>query len=70
MTNERNFPIFSKCRLCERTYRLDVRREDWKEFCRPDRGHIQDIFPYLSDEERELLISHTCPDCWKRLFES
>jgi len=28
----------------------------------------QDAFPYLSPEERELLISQTCGGCWDMLF--
>lgn len=31
-------------------------------------GHAQDNFPYLSNEQRELLISGTHPECWKALF--
>lgn len=29
---------------------------------------IQDILPDVSAEWRELLISHTCPKCWKKMF--
>lgn len=28
----------------------------------------QDAFPYLSDDEREQLITGTCADCWNNLF--
>ncbi len=30
---------------------------------------IQDAFPEMSAEEREILISGTCPECWKELFD-
>ncbi len=29
---------------------------------------VQDAFPYLSAEERELFISGICSDCWDRMF--
>lgn len=32
------------------------------------KGLIQDLMPYLSDEERELLISKTCNKCFNKLF--
>lgn len=28
----------------------------------------QNAFPYLSTNERELLISGICPTCWDRMF--
>lgn len=28
----------------------------------------QDAFPYLSADEREMLISGICPACWDRMF--
>jgi len=31
-------------------------------------GFIQDVMPYLSDAERELLLSKTCGDCFDKLF--
>jgi len=37
--------------------------EDWRQ------GElVQFAFPYLSKEQRELLISGTCGECWKTLF--
>lgn len=29
---------------------------------------IQDALPMLSDDERELLMSNICPQCWDKLF--
>lgn len=29
----------------------------------------QNAFPYLSANERELLISGICPQCWDKMFE-
>lgn len=30
--------------------------------------HIQVIFPDWSPEDREMLISGTCPDCWEEMW--
>ena len=29
---------------------------------------IQEALPELTAEEREILISGTCPECWKEIF--
>lgn len=29
---------------------------------------IQDALPYLSPDDREMLISRTCPTCWTKTF--
>lgn len=29
---------------------------------------IQDALPYLSADEREMLISGICPECWAKMF--
>lgn len=31
-------------------------------------AHIQDVFPEMSNEDREVLISGTHPNCWKEMF--
>lgn len=31
-------------------------------------AYVQDAFPTLSVDERELLISRTCPVCWDDMF--
>ena len=31
---------------------------------------IQQVMPYLNEDERELVISATCPNCWERLLGS
>jgi hypothetical protein len=30
--------------------------------------HVQVIFPDWSAEDREMLISGTCPDCWEEMW--
>lgn len=30
--------------------------------------HVQDAFPEMSLEQRELLITGTHPECWEKIF--
>ena len=68
MNTERNYEIRVTCYHCNREFVLKVRVEDYLLFDMPNRPHIQDIFPYLTPAERELLISHTCQECWDKMF--
>ena len=67
---ERTEVISVKCELCGRESLLRVRPQDMVEYCSPrnERRLIQDIFPYLTCGERELLISGFCDDCYKEIF--
>ena len=62
----RDETIVVVCHLCRRHYDLLVNMDDVRSWM--DGTYIQDAMPYLSAGERELLISHTCDDCWKELF--
>lgn len=61
--------IICQCRLCSGYSIVLVRSADfdnWRE-----RGvYAQHAFPYLSNGDRELLISRTCDDCWQEMFGS
>ena len=65
---ERNVKLLVKCHVCDTQHSLMVTEESYQEFIKPNRKHIQDIFPYLTADERELLISHTCKKCWDKMF--
>ena len=65
---DRNYSVVVLCRHCKKTFELKVRFEDYVEYLTPNRKHIQDIFPYLTPAERELLISNTCEECWNEMF--
>ena len=56
------------CDFCGKRVLLELYPDDVEKYMSPNRPYIQDIFPYLNDEEREMIISHTCPDCWQRMF--
>ena len=70
MNEERNYVIKVTCIHCKKEYALRVRFKDYMIYDSPNRPHIQDIFPYLTPAERELLISHTCDECWQKMFDA
>lgn len=55
-----------KCQWCRETHYIVVDRNDyysWK------RGKMaQAAFPYLTPDEREMLISRTCGNCWNEIM--
>lgn len=56
------------CPFCGMPHDVEV---DFLDFCAWQNGKLaQDAFPYLSADEREMLISGICPDCWERTFGS
>lgn len=57
------------CRVCGKTVNLVIEQEDFRKF-KNHEGMVQDIFPYLDEDEREMLISGRCSDCWEKLFNN
>ncbi len=47
---------------CEKTFTIPVPMHERQAWC--DGMLIQDAMPSLSKEDRELMISGTCPECW------
>ena len=56
------------CRFCGKE--ITVQAEEEK-FSRLDAGaHVQDVFPDLGVNYRELMISGICGECFDQMFES
>ena len=57
------FVINTTCPFCGKTTPIQIRRvadyHAWQ-----NGALAQDAFPYLSADEREMLISGMCPICW------
>ena len=70
MSEKEKVEVAIQCHKCKKTYILKVFQEDLDEYHKPRylRMHIQDIFPYLPPQERELFISQTCNDCWSKFM--
>jgi hypothetical protein len=63
-----NGTVSANCRWCNGHYILAVCAEDVKRW--RDGELIQNAMPYLSADERELLISGTCGTCFDKMFGS
>lgn len=51
---------------CGQRYTFDIDPEDYYAF---QHGKFaQDAFPYLDADQRELMISHVCGECFNRMF--
>ena len=68
MWNKRTVVLSVKCNICKKVYAVYVTPESYEEYCSPNRRLIQEVFPYLTPSERELLISNTCDTCWNAMF--
>jgi len=56
------------CRCCNEVTELKV---DFEQFTKWQQGElIQNALPELNADQRELLISGTCPTCWDMMFPS
>ena len=64
MTDKTDFTVL--CNRCSETHVLQINATDVESW---QNGRlIQDAMPYLSADERELLISGMCGVCFDRLF--
>lgn len=60
--------IYSSCLDCRKTYDIKVFAEDVIKY--KNGAFVQDAFPYLSDDEREILVSKTCGPCFDKMFKN
>lgn len=58
-----------QCRTCKETNIVSVTQSEINEF-NAGIKNIQDCFPKLSAEERELIKTQTCGKCWDKIFPS
>lgn len=56
------------CYICKDVHDIQVNSQDYTEW--KSGKLIQDAFPYLSVDERELLVSRTCPKCWNKIWSA
>jgi|32_taG_2_1085360.scaffolds.fasta_scaffold96431_2 hypothetical protein len=58
-----------QCNYCSQIYTVsNIKPKDFQSWSNGE-GFIQDIMPYLSVSDRELLISRTCDNCWNTMYE-
>lgn len=57
-----------ECPHCHMIHPIPVEVEDFKKW--DEQGvNIQRAFPYLSAKWREMMITRTCPKCWKKIMK-
>ena len=66
--NHKEVCVFTTCPFCGHENEVEVNHMDYLDW---QNGELaQDAFPYLSANEREMLISGCCPRCWNKMFWS
>lgn len=58
-----------RCMMCGDTHRIFMTEGDfiaWK----VDHRRIQDVFPHVSSDLREVALSGTCPECFQRMCDA
>jgi len=56
------------CWKCKLVHNLIVNPLDYAKYHHRN-GYVQNLFPYLTRNERELLVSKTCGVCFDDMFE-
>jgi len=64
--NNHEVTVITRCPFCGRANEVEVNEMDYLDW--QDSVLVQDAFPYLDANEREMLISGICPTCWARTF--
>lgn len=64
--NNKEVCVITRCPFCGRANEVEVNEMDYLDWS--DGELAQVAFPYLSADEREMLISGICPDCWDGMF--
>ena len=64
--NYKEYLVVTVCPMCGQYHEVGVNETDYWDW--DDGMNVQDAFPYLSANEREMLISGICPECWDRMF--
>lgn len=67
-TNNHEVTIVTRCPFCGHANEVEVNEMDYLDWS--DGELAQVAFPYLSADEREMLISGICPTCWDEMFGS
>ena len=66
--NNKEVCVITRCPFCGRANEVEVNEMDYLDWS--DGELAQVAFPYLSANEREILISGICPVCWFNTFGS
>lgn len=66
--NYKEVCVVTACPFCGHANEVEVNEMDYLDW--QDGELAQNAFPYLSADEREMLISGICSNCWNKYFGS
>lgn len=55
------------CVVCKQPHKIKVDNKDMAKY--QNGAKVQEAFPYLSADDRELIISKTCGRCFDEMFK-
>ena len=64
--NYKKIVLATECPFCGCENKITVNEADYRSW--RDGELAQIAFPYLSADDREMLISGICPTCWDEMF--
>ena len=56
-----------RCQWCNQEHDIPINIKHYETWMAGE-GYIQEVASYLKPWEREMIISQTCDDCWKRMY--
>ncbi len=70
MNKERKIGVQKECVICHQIKTVYMTEEEFGNFERymAGEGLIQEMLPDIDRKERELFVSGTCGECWRKLF--
>lgn len=57
-----------QCPLCGKTSEITMTDDQFLRWNSANRPHVQQLFPLWTNDQRELLITGTHPECWNEMF--
>lgn len=64
--NYKEVCIITSCPMCGCGNEVEVNEADYWDW--DDGALVQNAFPYLPAEKREMLITGLCPTCWNKMI--
>lgn len=61
-----DFELKCKCQICDYDENIMVHKQDYADWQNGEL--IQEAFPYLSDSQREIMMSSVCGECFDKMF--
>lgn len=58
--------VCKRCPKCHQLHGVAVFKQDYIDWA--EGGLIQNCFPYLTANQRELVKTGICEECWERIF--